>query len=113
MCWGICFPLVIWQNVYVFSTVELRPKDLINQQKWFCLGIFQLMQQTNKIFEISSKNCFWVMWSVVIHTVALPFTLKSILMQSKHYGNSKYFTMQKHNLPKIFEKKEPKYFKIL
>jgi hypothetical protein len=30
----------------------------------------------------------------VCHTVALPFTLKSILRQKKNYGNSKYFTMQ-------------------
>jgi hypothetical protein len=32
--------------------------------------------------------------------VAIPFTLKSISRQKKNYGNSKYFTMQKYNLPK-------------
>jgi hypothetical protein len=36
----------------------------------------------------------------VCHIVALPFTLKSSLRQKKNYGNSKYFTMQKHNLKK-------------
>jgi hypothetical protein len=36
----------------------------------------------------------------VCHTVALPFTLKSILRQNKNYGNSNNFTMQKHNLEK-------------
>jgi len=36
----------------------------------------------------------------VCHTVAIPFTLKSISRQKKNYGNSKYFTMQKYNLPK-------------
>jgi hypothetical protein len=36
------------------------------------------------------------------HTVALPFTLKSILRQKKkNYGNSNiYFTMQNYNLQK-------------
>jgi hypothetical protein len=33
----------------------------------------------------------------VTHTVALPFTFKSILRQKKNYGKSKYFTMQKKN----------------
>jgi len=38
----------------------------------------------------------------VCDTVALPFTLKSILRQKKNYGNSnKYFTTQKYNLQKI------------
>jgi hypothetical protein len=37
----------------------------------------------------------------VYHTVALPFTFKSILRQKKNNGNSKYFTMQKHNLQKM------------
>jgi hypothetical protein len=36
----------------------------------------------------------------VCHTVALPFTLKSILRQKKNYGKFKYFTMQKYNLQK-------------
>jgi hypothetical protein len=31
----------------------------------------------------------------VCHTLALPFTCKSILRQKKNDGNSKYFTMQK------------------
>jgi hypothetical protein len=34
---------------------------------------------------------------VVFHTVALPFTLKSILRQKKNYG----FAMQKYNLQNI------------
>jgi hypothetical protein len=38
----------------------------------------------------------------VCHTVALPFTLKSILRQKKKNWKLKYFTMQKYNLPKIF-----------
>jgi hypothetical protein len=37
----------------------------------------------------------------VCHTMALPFTLKSILGQKKNYGNSKFFTMKKYNLQKI------------
>jgi len=110
-CVGGSVSLWLFGKMFVFSTFELRPKNLINQQKWFFHGIFQLMQQTNKIFEISSKNCFGSCG--VFHNVALPFTLKSILMQNKNYGNSKYFTMQKNNLPKILEKKKPKYFKIL
>jgi len=36
----------------------------------------------------------------VTHTVALPFILKSILMQNKNYGKFKYFTMQKYNFQK-------------
>jgi hypothetical protein len=38
----------------------------------------------------------------VCHTLALPFTLKSILRQKKNYGNTQiYFTMQKYiNLQK-------------
>jgi hypothetical protein len=31
----------------------------------------------------------------VCHTLALPFTFKSILRQKKNDGNSKYFTMPK------------------
>jgi hypothetical protein len=31
----------------------------------------------------------------VCHTVALPFTFKSILRQKKNYGKLKYFTIQK------------------
>jgi hypothetical protein len=40
--------------------------------------------------------------------LALPFTLKRMLVQKKNYGNSKYFTMQKHNLQKNPLKKETK-----
>jgi hypothetical protein len=36
----------------------------------------------------------------VCHTVALPFTLKSIIMQKKNYEKLKYITMQKNNLKK-------------
>jgi hypothetical protein len=36
----------------------------------------------------------------VLHTVALPFTLKSILMQKKEFWKFKYFIMQKYNLQK-------------
>jgi hypothetical protein len=37
----------------------------------------------------------------VSHTVALPFTLKSVLRQKKkNYGNSNIYTMPKYNLPK-------------
>jgi hypothetical protein len=44
-----------------------------------------------------------------IPTVALPSTLKSILMKKKNYENSKYFTMQKYNLQKQKSyKKKPK-----
>jgi len=42
----------------------------------------------------------------VCHTVALPFTLKSILMQKKKW-KFKYFTMQKYNLQEN-PLKEPK-----
>jgi len=37
----------------------------------------------------------------VSHTLALPFTFRSILMQKKKLWKLKYFTMQKYNLPKI------------
>jgi hypothetical protein len=36
----------------------------------------------------------------VTDTVALPFTLKSILRQKEELWKLKYFTMQKYNLPK-------------
>ncbi len=36
----------------------------------------------------------------VLHIVALPFTLKSILRQKKEFWKFKYFTMQKYNLQK-------------
>ncbi len=36
----------------------------------------------------------------VSHTVALPFTLKSILRQKEELWKFKYFTMQKYNLSK-------------
>jgi len=36
----------------------------------------------------------------IYHTVALPFTLKSISRQKKNYGNSKYFTMEKYKCSK-------------
>jgi hypothetical protein len=47
--------------------------------------------------------------------VALPCTQKRIFKKSKEelYGNSKYFTMPKHNLQKYALKKNPKSFKIL
>jgi hypothetical protein len=48
----------------------------------------------------------------VCHTVALPFTLKSILRQKKSYGNSNISPCKKYNLQKILKKK-PKSFKIL
>jgi hypothetical protein len=37
----------------------------------------------------------------VCHIVALPFTLRSMLMQKKNYGNSNISPMQKYNLQKI------------
>jgi hypothetical protein len=37
----------------------------------------------------------------VCHIVALPFTLKRILMQKEELWKLKYFTMQKYNLQKI------------
>jgi hypothetical protein len=36
----------------------------------------------------------------VCHTVALPFTLKSILMQKKELWKLKYFIMQKYKVQK-------------
>jgi hypothetical protein len=36
----------------------------------------------------------------VCHTVALPFTLKSILRQKKNYGNSNISPCKKYNLKK-------------
>jgi hypothetical protein len=36
----------------------------------------------------------------VSHTVALPFTLKQYLKAKEELWKLKYFTMQKHNLPK-------------
>jgi hypothetical protein len=36
----------------------------------------------------------------VCHTVALPFTLKSILVQKKNYGNSNISPCKKYNLQK-------------
>jgi hypothetical protein len=37
----------------------------------------------------------------VCHTMALPFTFKSILRQKQNFWKLKYFTMQKYNLQKI------------
>jgi hypothetical protein len=37
----------------------------------------------------------------VCHTVALPFTLKSILRQKKNYGNSNISLCKKYDLQKI------------
>jgi hypothetical protein len=37
----------------------------------------------------------------VCHTVTLPFTLKSILMQTKNYGNSIISPCIRYNLPQI------------
>jgi hypothetical protein len=37
---------------------------------------------------------------VVCHTVALPFTLKSILKAKEELWKLKYFTMQEYNLQK-------------
>jgi len=48
----------------------------------------------------------------VSHTVALPFTLKQYLKAKEELWKLKYFTMQKHNLPKP-SKNKPKSFKIL
>jgi hypothetical protein len=39
----------------------------------------------------------------VCHIVALPFTLKGILMQNKNYKNSNNFTMQKVQFPRPIE----------
>jgi hypothetical protein len=51
--------------------------------------LFQLHTKSNLLFH-TRVNKEWR------HTMALPFTLKSILRQKKKYnGNSKYFTMQK------------------
>jgi hypothetical protein len=37
----------------------------------------------------------------LFHTVALPFTIKSILMQKEELWKLKYFTKQKYNLQRI------------
>jgi hypothetical protein len=55
---------------------------------------------------IMSKSYFilnaYIFIQGVFHTVALPFTLKSVLRQKKEeLWKLKYFTMQKHNLQKI------------
>ncbi len=43
----------------------------------------------------------WTKWTRgVSHTVALPFTLKSIFRQKEELWKFKYFTMQKYNLQK-------------
>jgi hypothetical protein len=44
--------------------------------------------------ELEKKN------ECVNYTVALPFTLKSILRQKEELWKFKYFTMQKYDLPK-------------
>ncbi len=48
------------------------------------------------------------------HTLALPFTLKSILRQKKNYGNKNIFHNAKNIIFKKSSKtKKPKSFKIL
>jgi hypothetical protein len=37
----------------------------------------------------------------VCHTVALPFTLKSVLRQKKNYENSNISPCKNYNLPKV------------
>ncbi len=52
----------------------------------------------------------------VCHTVALPFTLKSILEQKKNYGKFKYFTIAKILSSKISSKRNQipsRYYNIL
>jgi hypothetical protein len=48
----------------------------------------------------------------VSHTVALPFTLKSISRQKKNYGNSNISPCNKYNRPQKSSKRKPKSFKI-
>jgi hypothetical protein len=52
--------------------------------------------------ELNLLICVNLRNKEVCHTVALPFTLNSILLrEKKNYENSKYFTMQKYNLQKV------------
>jgi hypothetical protein len=51
--------------------------------------------------------------SGVRHTVALPFTLTSILKQKKNYGNSNISPCKNMIFKKNPLKKKPKSFKIL
>jgi hypothetical protein len=60
------------------------------------------------IFQI----CHCVYKLRVCHTVALPFTLKSISREKKNYENSNISPWKIYNLPEILYKK-PKSFKIL
>jgi hypothetical protein len=66
----------------------MRPLQLLFVASYVHM-VFQIAKRTSK-----NKGC-------VSHCVALPVTLKSILMQKKNYGNSNiYFTMQRYNLQK-------------
>jgi len=49
----------------------------------------------------------------VCHTMALPFTLKSILRQKKNYGNSNISPCKNIIFKKSSSKRNPKSFKIL
>jgi len=49
----------------------------------------------------------------VCHTMALPFTLKSILRQKKNYGNSNISPCKNITFKKSSSKRNPKSFKIL
>jgi hypothetical protein len=82
-------------------------------------GVAILCCKLQNIFKILIKFLYVVIVCIlnaphekqaVCHTVALPFTLKNLLIKEDLW-KLKYFTMQKYSLQKILLKK-PKSFKI-
>ncbi len=87
-------PICLDRVVYL-STWPHRPGSCpIPGRKWF--------------WEAYYVTCARYNLQGLCHTLALPFTLKSILRQKKNYENFKYFSMQKYNLQKINPLKETK-----
>jgi hypothetical protein len=69
----------------------------ISKQKWKDIQFRESWQVTHKgtqkTISLQNKGCV-TLWPCHLH-------FKGILRQKKNYENSKYFTMQKYNLPKI------------
>jgi hypothetical protein len=77
----------------------------LGQVPWYCFVFWNsetfstpLCEECGGLLSPIRKNK-----GCVCHTVTLPFTFKSILMQKKNYWKFKYFTMQKY----IIFKKNP------
>jgi len=87
--------LTFWPNLGTGIAKEVVPQIAVK---------FHVLTNGLLSYTVETRGC------VCVATVALPFTLKSILRKKKNYGNSKYFTVQKCNLPKENPLKETKIF---